>query len=261
LKRSFLITDLLRKVVCLSNSHLSWDLFNQIINGGIIRVSEENLKAVCIYARNQKGVLKDISGTFADHNANIVMIHLESIQGRAEDVFDELYVEYEGDVDQNQLMSALHELSGVKEVIQHISFGDIYGKRVIIIGGGAQVAQVAMGAVNEADRHNIRGERISVDTIPLVGEKTLSQAIDAVTRLPRVEILVLAGSIMGGSVSDAVERVKVSGIPVIALNMAGSVVKHADLVVTDPIQAGVFAVMHVSTIAVFDVYRVRGRKF
>jgi len=158
-------------------------------------------------------------------------------------------------------MSALHELSGVKEVIQHISFGDIYGKRVIIIGGGAQVAQVAMGAVNEADRHNIRGERISVDTIPLVGEKTLSQAIDAVTRLPRVEILVLAGSIMGGSVSDAVERVKVSGIPVIALNMAGSVVKHADLVVTDPIQAGVFAVMHVSTIAVFDVYRVRGRKF
>lgn len=52
--------------------------------------------------------------------------------------------------------SALHELSGVRDVIEHVSFGDIYGKRVIIIGGGAQVAQVAMGAVNEADRHNIR---------------------------------------------------------------------------------------------------------
>ena len=224
-------------------------------------MSEDNLKAVCIYARNQKGVLKDIAGTFADHNANIVMIHLETIHGRTEDVFDELYIEYEGDVHQDDLISALHGLSGVRDVIQHVSFGDIYGKRIIIIGGGAQVAQVAMGAVNEADRHNIRGERISVDTIPLVGEKTLSEAIDAVTRLPRVEILVLAGSIMGGAVSEAVDRVKKSGIPVIALNMAGSVAKHADLVVTDPIQAGVFAVMHVSTIAVFDVNRVRGKKF
>lgn len=224
-------------------------------------VSEDNLKAVCIYARNKKGVLKDISGTFADHDANIVMIHLETIQGRGEDVFDELYVEYEGVVEPDGLLQALRSLSGVKDVIEHVSFGDIYGKRVIIIGGGAQVAQVAMGAVNEADRHNIRGERISVDTIPLVGEKTLMQAIDAVTRLPRVEILVLAGSIMGGEVSQSVDRVKRAGIPVIALNMAGSVVDHADLVVTDPIQAGVFAVMHVSKIAVFNVYRVRGRKF
>ena len=169
-------------------------------------MSEDNLKAVCIYARNQKGVLKEIAGTFADHNANIVMIHLETIHGRTEDVFDELYIEYEGDVHQDDLLSALHGLSGVRDVIQHVSFGDIYGKRVIIIGGGAQVAQVAMGAVNEADRHNIRGERISVDTIPLVGEKTLSQAIDAVIRLPRVEILVLAGSIMGGAVSGGDPR-------------------------------------------------------
>lgn len=224
-------------------------------------MSEDNLKAVCIYARNQKGVLKEIAGTFAEHNANIVMIHLETIQGRTEDVFDELYVEYEGVINQDALLLSLQSLSGVKDVIEHISFGDIYGKRVIIIGGGAQVAQVAMGAVNEADRHNIRGERISVDTIPLVGEKTLTQAVDAVTRLPRVEILVLAGSIMGGDVSRAVDRVKEEGIPVIALNMAGSVVDHADLIVTDPIQAGIFAVMHVSKIAVFDVNRVRGRKF
>lgn len=223
--------------------------------------SDEGLRAVCIFAKNQKGVLKEIATVFAEHNANIVMIHLETGQGRAEDQVDELYVEYEGDVNQEALIGALHTLSGVSDVIEHISFGDIYGKRVIIIGGGAQVAQVAMGAVNEADRHNIRGERISVDTIPLVGEKTLAQAIDAVTRLPRASILVLAGSIMGGEISRSVELVKEAGIPVIALNMAGSVVDHVDLVVTDPIQAGVFAVMHVSSIAVFDVYRVRRRQF
>lgn len=224
-------------------------------------MSGDGIKALCIYARNQKGVLKDIAGVFARHNANIIMIHMETPQGQANDVFDELHVEYEGSVNQNDLVLSLQRLPDVKDVIEHITFGEIYGKRVIIIGGGAQVAQVALGAVNEADRHNIRGERISVDTIPLVGEKTLSEAIDAVIRLPRASILVLAGSIMGGEVSKAVDRVKKAGIPVIALNMAGSVVEHVDLVVTDPIQAGVFAVMHVSSIAVFDVNRVRGKRF
>jgi energy-converting hydrogenase B subunit Q len=36
---------------------------------------------------------------------------------------------------------------------------------------------------------------------------------------------------------------------------------YADLVVTDPIQAGIFAVMHVAKTAVFDIERVRGKKF
>ena len=61
----------------------------------------------------------------------------------------------------------------------------VYGKRIIIMGGGAQVGQVAIGAVSEADRHNIRGEHISVDTIPLVGEQKLADAVRAVARLPR----------------------------------------------------------------------------
>ncbi len=222
---------------------------------------EENLKAVCILARNKSGVLKDIATVFADNNANITMIHLEIGEGMGDEAYDELYIEFEGDVEPSRLRSGLQTLAGVNEVMMHRSHGDIFGKRVIIIGGGAQVAQVALGAVNEADRHNIRGERISVDTIPLVGEETLSLAVDAVTRLPRAAILVLAGSIMGGKVTQAVERVKEAGIPVITLNMAGTVTEHADLVVTDPIQAGVFAVMHVSSKAVFDVNRVKGRRF
>jgi len=205
--------------------------------------------------------LKDIATVFAEHQANIIMIHLEACEGQCDKSFEELYVEFEGEIIEDHLITSLQNLPGVSDVIIHRSFGDIFGKRVIIIGGGAQVAQVALGAVNEADRHNIRGEKISVDTIPLVGEKTLAQAVDAVFRLPRASMLVLAGSIMGGEVSHAVDRVKASGIPVIALNMAGTVVDHADLVVTDPIQAGVFAVMHVSSIAVFNIYRVQGRKF
>ncbi|HJJ84394.1 MAG TPA: DUF5612 domain-containing protein, partial [Methanocorpusculum sp.] len=122
-------------------------------------------------------------------------------------------------------------------------------------------AQVALGAVNEADRHNIRGERISVDTIPLVGEETIARAVEAVPRLPRAAILVLAGSLMGGKITDAIRFVQPRGIPVICLNMVGSASSAADLVVTDPIQAGVMAVMHISTIGVFDISRVRGKEF
>lgn len=219
------------------------------------------LSAIRIIAENRNGVLRDIASVVADHQANIMMIHQETFEFGPCRGLAELYVEYMGSTDQQELITDLAAIPSVNGVRGYHPFSDIYGSRVIIIGGGAQVGQVAVGAINEADRHNIRGERISVDTIPLVGEETLALAVDAVSRLPRASILVLAGSIMGGAISDAVDRVKRAGIPVIALNMAGSVPDHADLVVTDPIQAGVFAVMHVSRRAVFDIARVRGRVF
>ena len=104
--------------------------------------------------------------------------------------------------------------------------GQIFGKRVIVIGGGAQVAQVNLGAVSEADRHNLRGERISVDTIALVGEAEHRGAVRAVADLPRAHILVLAGSIMGGDITKAVLELQAIGIPVISLNMVGSVTER-----------------------------------
>lgn len=224
---------------------------------------EQDRRAIRIIAENRKGVLRDIATVVAAHEANILMISQEVFDSGPYADMAELYFEYEPsrDDDDDRLVADLNDIASVHEVKSYQPFGDIFGSRVIIIGGGAQVAQVALGAVNEADRHNIRGEKISVDTIPLVGERTLALAVDAVARLPRASILVLAGSIMGGEISRAVERVKEAGIPVIALRMAGSVPGHADLVVTDPIQAGVFAVMHVSSKAVFDIYRVRGREF
>jgi len=218
--------------------------------------------ALRIIAENTRGVLRDIASVLADHGANILMVNQEIFETGQYAGMGEVYLEYEaGPADREQLIRALDALPLVKEVKSFQPFDNIFGSRVIIIGGGAQVAQVALGAVNEADRHNIRGERISVDTIPLVGERTLAQAVDAVSRLQRASILVLAGSIMGGDISKAVDRVREAGIPVIALKMAGTVPQHADLVVTDPIQAGVFAVMHVSSKAVFDISRVRGREF
>src|SRR5215472_5399357 len=132
----------------------------------------------------------------------------------------------------------LHQLTGV--IAQHDGditsveiLDKIYGKRIIIVGGGAQVGQVAIGAVSEADRHNIRGEHISVDTIPLVGEQKLADAVRAVARLPRAKALVLAGALMGGEIEVAVREVRQEGLLVFSLNMAGSVPDAADLVISD----------------------------
>jgi energy-converting hydrogenase B subunit Q len=149
----------------------------------------------------------------------------------------------------------------VLEVHATRSLDRVFGKRIIVVGGGAQVAQVALGAVSEADRHNLRGERISVDTIPLVGEENLAAAVRAVADLPRARLLVLAGSIMGGEVTRAVLELRERGIPVIALNMVGSVTDAADLVVSDPVQAGTMAVMAIADTAAFDLARQRGRRY
>ena len=140
------------------------------------------------------------------------------------------------------------------------TLGQIFGKRVIVIGGGAQVSQVTLGAVTESDRHNLRGERISVDTIALVGEQNIANAVRAVADLPRAHILVLAGSIMGGEITRAVSELKETGIPVISLSMVGSVVDVVDLVVSDPVQAGTMAVMAIADTARFTLDRQRGRR-
>ncbi len=72
--------------------------------------------------------------------------------------------------------------------------------------------------------------------------------------------LVLAGSLMGGDIAQAVVEVQRTGIPVISLTQIGSVVDVCDLVVSDPLQAGVLAVMAVASTASFELARVKGRR-
>lgn len=165
------------------------------------------------------------------------------------------------DVDADAAAAAAADVEGVVVAEARSALGSIFGKRVIVIGGGAQVAQVNLGAVSEADRHNLRGERISVDTIPLVGEGQIAAAVRAVADLPRAHILVLAGAIMGGDITQAVRELRQTGIPVVALNMVGSVPEAADLVVSDPVQAGTMAVMAIADTARFDIDRQRGRRY
>jgi energy-converting hydrogenase B subunit Q len=172
----------------------------------------------------------------------------------------EVELEVEG-VGEDELVAALEAVEDVRTIHRTRALGSVFGKRIIVVGGGAQVAQVALGAVSEADRHNLRGERISVDTIPLVGEADIAAAVRAVADLPRARLLVLAGSIMGGDISTAADELRDVGVPIIALNMVGSITEHVDLVVSDPVQAGTMAVMAVAETATFDLDRQRGRRY
>jgi energy-converting hydrogenase B subunit Q len=66
---------------------------------------------------------------------------------------------------------------------------------------------------------------------------------------------------MGGEITKAVEEVRATGVSVISLNMAGSVPDAADLVVSDPVQAGVMAVMAVADTARFNLVRQQKRRY
>lgn len=213
--------------------------------------------AVLTCVSNQPGILSGLTKVLADHQANISYVDIIDHPDRAA----EIYLEFTTDVPVEIMIAELRQVPGVATVELTPSFAKIYGKRIIIMGGGAQVGQVALGAISEADRHNIRGERISVDTIPLVGEEPLASAVRSVVRLPRVRLLVLAGSLMGGDIAHAVEEVRAKGMIVISLNQAGSVPDVADLVVSDPVQAGVMAVMAIAETARFDIIRQQKRRY
>jgi energy-converting hydrogenase B subunit Q len=213
--------------------------------------------AILVTALTGPGILHQLTGVIARRGGDIRSVEILSDV----DAQSRTYLEITLDGDAGPMLDELRALPVVRGLDVTRTFQRIYGKRIIIIGGGAQVGQVAIGAISEADRHNIRGEKISVDTIPLVGEQALAEAVRAVARLPRAGALVLAGSLMGGEIEAAVRDVRTQGLLVISLNMAGSVPDAADLVVTDPVQAGVMAVMAVAETARFNIARLKRRTF
>jgi energy-converting hydrogenase B subunit Q len=232
-----------------------------VTNGEESREREAPLRqapqlAMLVEGGDRKGLLHDMTGAILRHGGDI---HAVEIVERGER--SAVYWELDGVEDPDSLRRDLLAIDVVARISRLPSMFQVYGKRIIVVGAGAQVGQVALGAIGEADRHNIRGEKISVDTIPIVGEQDLANAARAVARLPRAVALVLAGSLMGGQVTAAVDEVRARGILVVSLNMAGSLPDHADLVVTDPVQAGVMTVMAVASTASFDIRRVRGRRF
>jgi energy-converting hydrogenase B subunit Q len=212
--------------------------------------------AILTILANEPGMLFHLTKVCADQHANISYVDIQNTTPDAQ-----IYLECSIEGPIVSLLDELRAVPGVRHVDETVPFSKVYGKRIIVMGGGAQVGQVALGAIAEADRHNIRGERISVDTIPLVGEHHLAAAVRALPRLPRVRLLVLAGALMGGEITKAVEEVRRHGLYVISLNMAGSVPDAADLVVSDPVQAGVMAVMAIADTAQFNIMRQQKKRY
>ena len=222
-----------------------------------MRMDADNILALAIEVEGDGAALRLIAEAVAGLGARITWISILDAQAPVETIAIEIATSRPA----TDIVNALAKLDGVRSVETNHPHRHVFGKRIVIIGGGSQVGQVVVGAVSEADRHNLRGERISVDTIPLVGERQIAEAVLATARLPRVEAVVLAGALMGGEIERSVRAVQAKGLLVISLNMAGSVPDAADLVVTDPVQAGVMAVMAVARTAEFDVSRLGSRRF
>ena len=115
--------------------------------------------AILTTASDRPGMLSGLTKVLADHEANITYVDIHT--GVA-DLGHLLRVHAATEAPLEPVLRgsapACPASSGVEETP---SFSKIYGKRIIVMGGGAQVGLVAMGAISEADRHNIRGERIS----------------------------------------------------------------------------------------------------
>ena len=133
-----------------------------------------NVSKIGIQLRTSSGpgVLHELTGVIARHQGNILSVEFHEDKA----THTQYYFEIEVPGDPAALVQHLLDLPVVSHAAQVETMQKIYGKRIIIMGGGAQVGQVALGAILEADRHNIRGEHISVDTIPLVGEQQLAAA-------------------------------------------------------------------------------------
>ena len=164
--------------------------------------------ALAIEVEGDGHALGAIAEVVAAAEARITWISILDAQKAVETIL----VELAGARNREALIDSLRSVPGVRGVAERLTLHNIFGKRIVVIGGGSQVGQVVLGAVSEADRHNLRGERISIDTIPLVGEEIIAEAVRATARLPRVEGVVLAGALMGGEIEEAVREVRAKGL-------------------------------------------------
>ena len=99
--------------------------------------------SLTIKSDEKKGVLDDITSIIVAHEVNISYTHLFIEKNNVGTI--DLELENVEDID--SLIADLELLKEVKSVEIHSSQSNIYGKRIIIVGGGAQVSQVALGAI------------------------------------------------------------------------------------------------------------------
>ena len=103
-----------------------------------------NKTGFTIQIRSEIGALHQVTGVIARHEGNITLVEIVDRQPEIELTY--LEVELPGDIEalraEIEALPVVQSLESVKTLLQ------IYGKRIIIMGGGAQVGQVAIGAID-----------------------------------------------------------------------------------------------------------------
>src|SRR2546430_3210739 len=123
-----------------------------------------------VECRDEPGVLHRITEVILRHNANIGYV----AGGARGGPVAEIQLEVSGAFELDRLTSELEAVPGVTKVTAVPTFQAIYGKRVIVIGGGAQGGVVAAGPLSQADRHHIRRAGNFGAPTPPLGEETLA---------------------------------------------------------------------------------------
>lgn len=163
-------------------------------------------------------------------------------------------MEITGVDDMSDLLRYISNIPNVVEVHAHKTLYETFGKRVIVVGDGEIMAKTLQGGIMEAELHNAHGETISVDGMIIGGGVEIQEAIHSLDKLPRINALVLSGSMMGGLITDEIIKLKENNndLKIVSIDMLGDLDSVVDLVVNDPVQAGAMAVKLISDIDSYD---------
>src|SRR6185503_2874000 len=99
-----------------------------------------NSHAISVLVDDRPGILYALTKVLADHHAQITYVDLLAHDARSEVVF-----EFTIAAELSAIVGELERLEGVHSVSPMPPMTKIYGKRIVIMGGGAQVGQVALG--------------------------------------------------------------------------------------------------------------------
>src|SRR5207247_2003578 len=98
-------------------------------------MAEPQATGLLVECRDEPGVLYRVAEAIFRHGANITYV----AGGARREAIAELQLEVSGAPDRQRLIADLEAVQGVTRVGVVPTFQMIYGKRVIVIGGGAQV--------------------------------------------------------------------------------------------------------------------------
>ena len=204
-----------------------------------------NTMAITIKIKEATNLLNIIADKLYEDSYKVKYAHLFF-----EDNNGVIYLEVDDVSNPSDLISFIQAIPEVISVIAHKTLEEIYGKRVIIVGDGEVMYEALHGAIMEAEYHNANGEKISVDGMIIVGGTQIQEAINTLLKLPRVNALVLSGTMMGGKITEELFKLKeeYENLQIVAIDMLGDVDSVADVVINDPEKAGAMAVKLISNV-------------